>query len=151
MISYVSALKRALVLSAFIAAGSALAGETPPTLDGATVVDADKVKDLHAKGTPIFDVRVANEYVDGHIKGAVSVPYAEKSKKEPAFDASLDKFDVAKLGADKAQPLIIYCNGPECWKSYKASHAAVKAGFKTVYWFRTGYPAWEEKKYPSEK
>ena len=47
-----------------------------------------------------------------------------------------------RLGADKAQVLVFGCNGPECWKSFKASRAALKAGYTQVYWFRTGFPAW---------
>ena len=41
-----------------------------------------------------------------------------------------------------AQPLVFGCNGPECWKSFKASRAALQAGYTKVYWFRTGVPAW---------
>ena len=42
-------------------------------------------------------------------------------------------------------PTVFLCNGPECWKSYKASHQAVALGFKTVYWFRGGMPEWRAK------
>ena len=57
-------------------------------------------------------------------------------------DAKLDGFDVSKLPTDKGAALILACNGAECWKSYKASHAAVKAGYTKVYWFRGGIPEW---------
>ena len=70
------------------------------------------------------------------------LPYVEKSVKDTDYDAKLDTFDVAKLPADKAAPLIFACNGAECWKSYKASHAALKAGHTRVYWFRGGIPEW---------
>ena len=39
--------------------------------------------------------------------------------------------------------MIFHCNGPECWKSYKASQVALASGFRTVYWFRGGMPEWE--------
>jgi len=48
---------------------------------------------------------------------------------------------VAKLG-DKNAELVFGCNGPECWKSFKAGTAAMKAGYKKVYWFRGGFPEW---------
>ena len=38
--------------------------------------------------------------------------------------------------------LVFGCNGPECWKSHKASIAALKAGYKNVNWFRGGLPEW---------
>ena len=128
----------------------AFAADTPASLDGVTVVNADKVKELMAKGTPVVDTRVAAEYAEAHIKGAVSVPYKEKSAKEPGFDASVDSFDLGKLPADKAAAIVFYCNAGECWKSYKASSVAVKAGYKKVMWFRGGIPEWKSKGYPTE-
>jgi len=126
------------------------AGDTPASLDGATVVAADKAKQLMDGGAAMIDSRVANEYAEGHIKGAHSVPYKEKSAKTADYDASQDSFDLAKLPADKGAGIIFACNGPECWKSYKAAHAAVKAGYKKVYWFRGGFPEWKAKGYPVE-
>jgi rhodanese-related sulfurtransferase len=131
-------------------AGLAQASETPATLDGTTVVTAEKVKDLQAKGATVIDARVANEYAEAHIKGAISVPYKEKSAKAPDFDASQDSWDISKLPADKNAAIVLYCNAGECWKSYKASKMAVKAGYKNIYWFRGGMPEWKAKGYPTE-
>lgn len=140
-------------VTALLLAGTfsfAIAAETPPTLEGATVVTAEQVKQLMEKSTPVIDTRVANEYAEEHIKGAKSVPYKEKSAKEKNFDASQDSFDLAKLPQDKAAPLVFYCNAGECWKSYKASVTAIKAGYKKVHWFRGGMPEWKNKAYPTE-
>ena len=128
----------------------AFAADTPATLEGATLVTADKVKELMAKGVPVIDARVANEYAEAHVKGAINVPYKEKSAKAANFDASQDSFDLAKLPKDKAAPLVFYCNAGECWKSYKASAVAMKNGWKQVYWFRGGMPEWKAKGFPSE-
>jgi rhodanese-related sulfurtransferase len=98
----------------------------------------------------VLDARVAAEYADGHIKGAVSVPYREKSDKAVNFDAGQDEFNLSKLPADKAAPVVVYCNGPECWKSYKASILAIKAGHTNVLWYREGYPNWKSKGMPTE-
>lgn len=130
--------------------GAAQAADTPTSLAGATVVTADQVKDLMAKGAVLVDSRVANEYAEAHIKGAVSIPYKEKSPKDVNYDASLDSFDVSKLPADKNAAVIFQCNGPECWKSYKAAKSAIGAGYKKVYWFRGGFPEWKAKGYPTE-
>jgi rhodanese-related sulfurtransferase len=130
--------------------GIAVAAETPATLDGTTLVNAEQVKQLLDKGTAVIDTRVANEYAEEHIKGAKSVPYKEKSAKAKDFDASQDSFDLAKLPQDKAAPLVFYCNAGECWKSYKASVLAIKAGYKKIHWFRGGMPEWKGKAYPTE-
>jgi rhodanese-related sulfurtransferase len=133
-----------------LAALAAQAQQTPPTIDGAKVVTATEVEKLMAQGVPVIDARVANEYADEHIKGAKNVPYKEKSAKATSFDSSLDTFDLNKLPVDRAAPMVIYCNAGECWKSYKATVLALRAGYKQVYWFRGGIPEWKSKKLPTE-
>jgi rhodanese-related sulfurtransferase/ABC-type phosphate/phosphonate transport system substrate-binding protein len=115
---------------------------TPRTLPGATVADAKAVAQLLSAGATYIDTRTEAEFKAGHVPGAVLVPYHEKSAKDADFDAALDKFEIAKLGPDKNEELIFACNGPECWKSFKASQAALKAGYRKVYWFRGGFPEW---------
>lgn len=134
----------------FGSAAVAHAGDTPPSLEGAALVTAEKAKALQDGGALIVDARVANEFADAHIKGAVSIPYKEKSAKAADHDASQDKFDLSKLPADKNKPIVFYCNGAECWKSYKASKSAIGAGYKQVNWFRGGFPEWKAKGYPTE-
>jgi rhodanese-related sulfurtransferase/ABC-type phosphate/phosphonate transport system substrate-binding protein len=115
---------------------------TPRTLAGASVVDAKSVAQLLQGGATYVDTRTDAEFKAGHVPGAKLVPYVEKSHKEADFDAALDAFDVSRLGADRDAALVFACNGPECWKSFKASHAAIKAGYRKVYWFRGGFPEW---------
>ena len=125
--------------------GVALAADTPPALNGANVVSAEEVKALQATGAVIVDNRIASEFSDGHIKGAINIPYREKSDKSVTFDMSQDEFATSKLPSNTATALVFYCNGPSCWKGYKASVAAMKAGYKNINWFRDGFPAWQAK------
>ena len=136
----------ALVLAGTV--GAAVAAETPPGLAGATVVTAEQAKALADGGAAMIDTRVANEYVQEHIKGAKSVVYKEKRPKDVKFDPKEDSFDMAKLPADKNAPVVFYCNGAECWKSYKASKLALDGGYKKVNWLRGGIPEWKAKGYP---
>jgi rhodanese-related sulfurtransferase len=144
--------RRSIYWASFIVFGCAIAfaANTPTSLPGATVVDAATAKSLMAGGAVMIDARVANEYAESHIKGALSVPYKEKSEKTVAYDPAVDSFDLSKLPHDKNAPIIFACNGPECWKSYKATRAALKAGHKKVYWLRGGLPEWEAKGYSVE-
>ncbi len=121
---------------------------TPETLTGATVVGAEQVRDLLAKGVvAIVDTRSAKEYAAEHIAEAVLAAYGEKSLKERDYDVSLDDLAaIAKL--DRARPTVFLCNGPECWKSYKAAREALKMGFTSVYWFRGGMPEWRARGLP---
>ena len=98
---------------------------------------------LQQKGVPVIDVRIVKEFQEKHIRGAISIPYGEKSLKDVAFDAAADEW-AGPDRLDKDKPVIFHCNGPECWKSYKAAKVALANGFKTVYWFRGGFPEWEQ-------
>jgi rhodanese-related sulfurtransferase/ABC-type phosphate/phosphonate transport system substrate-binding protein len=115
---------------------------TPRQLPGAKVIDAGAVAELMGTGAIYIDTRTEAEYRAGHVPQSRLVPYVEKSAKDTDFDARLDTFDLAKLPQDKGAPIIFACNGAECWKSYKASLAAVKAGYRQVHWFRGGFPEW---------
>ena len=123
---------------------------TPTVLPGITAVDAEQARELMGKGVPFYDVRDEREYKEMHIKGAVSVPYKEKSAKEIGFDMSKDEFKIAAVATDRNAPLIFACNGGECWKSYKASVWAQKQGYRSIYWFRGGFPEWKGKGLPVE-
>jgi rhodanese-related sulfurtransferase len=128
----------------------AMAAETPATLAGVKNVTAEEVKKMLEDGVPVIDTRVAAEYAEKTIKGAISVPYKEKSAKDPGFDSSQDQFDLAKLPANKSAPVVFFCNSGECWKSYKASVVAQKAGYTRINWFRGGFPEWSGKGLPTQ-
>lgn len=123
---------------------------TPEFLAGATVVDDEWVK-ANYKKVRVYDARMKAEYVEGHLPGAISVPYKERSGKVVNFDSSKDRVDLSKYPADKNVPIIVYCNGSRCWKSYKTAVLLIRAGYKKVYWYRNnGFPGWQSKGYPVE-
>jgi len=140
----------AAAVLALLCAAPAHATPTPAKLDGVTVVTAAQVQQMMAKGVPVIDTRVAAEYAEKTIKGAISVPYKEKSAKAADFDRKLDSFDLSKLPADKSAPLVLFCNSGECWKSYKASIVARDAGYKQIQWYREGFPDWSAKGLPTQ-
>ncbi len=126
-----------------------LAFTVPRVLPGATVVDAAAVRAaLQSGSATLIDARSVAEYLQGHIPGAISVPYAEVSGPIISFDAAKDGFDFVKRFPDKSAQYIFACNGIECWKSYKAAVWALKHGYQHVLWFRGGYPAWKAAGYP---
>jgi rhodanese-related sulfurtransferase len=139
----------ALVFAALLA-GVVQAAETPGSVAGAKIVAAEDVVKAMAAGAMVVDTRVASEYADAHIKGAINVPYREKSAKSADFDASQDSFDLKKLPADKTAAVVFYCNGPECWKSFKATMWALKGGYTNVSYYRLGFPEWKSKGLPAD-
>jgi len=101
-----------------------------------------ELEDLHKKfkDVVVVDVRSKFEYDTLQIKGAVNVPVALKT-----FDEEVQK--LRQKYADK--PLIFYCNGHTCMKSYKATKHAMKAGLKDVYAYDAGIFEWA-KAYPDQ-
>jgi rhodanese-related sulfurtransferase len=133
-----------------VAAPLALAvEETPNAIPGGNMVTTDQAKQQFDKGAKFIDTRVAAEYAEKHIKGSINVVFKEKHPKVSKTDPE-DAFDLAKLPADKAAPMVFYCNGSPCWKGYKGAAAAIKAGYKNVLWYRDGLPAWTAKSLPTE-
>jgi rhodanese-related sulfurtransferase len=121
---------------------------TPGELRGVQRVTAKQAWELAQKGAKLVDVRTEREYNAKHARGAILIPYGEKSLKAIDFDPKLDSFGgLSKL--DKSQPVVFFCNGAECWKSYKASSVARDAGFTTVYWLRGGMPEWNAEQLPT--
>jgi rhodanese-related sulfurtransferase len=136
----------ALAIAVLFSTAALAAEETPNAIPGGTFVSVEEAKAQFEKGAKFVDARVAAEYAEKHVKGAVSVPYKETHPKVSKVDAA-DGFDAAKVPPG---PVVFYCNGSPCWKAYKAAAAAIKAGHKQVYWFRDGMPAWDAKSLPVE-
>lgn len=138
----------------FLAATVALAEDkpdTPNSLPGGKVISVEDAKKLvDSKGAIFLDTRSVINFGKGHIPGATSVSYKEKSDFKVDFDASQDQLDLSKLPADKAAKLVFYSDGPKGWKSYKAAVVAIKSGYKSVMWMRDGSSVWIAKGYPTE-
>jgi len=147
-INFASLLATAVLTAGFVA--PSFASVTPDKLDGVKLVNAEQARDLQAKGAPMVDTRVAAEFAEKTVKGAISVVYREKSAKAADFDAKQDSFDLSKLPSDKATPVVMFCNSGTCWRSYKAAAVARDAGYKQVYWFRGGMPEWTAKGLPTQ-
>ena len=136
-----SFLAAALVaFSTFAVAHHAGASEVSPMeVEGALTVDAHKAKALFDEGLLFVDTRKDSDWEAGRI------PDAEHLELKSVFsEASLLEI------ASKDQPLVFYCNGEHCMRSSKACAKAVSWGFKNVYYFRDGFPAWKAAGYPVE-
>ncbi|MFK5914114.1 MAG: rhodanese-like domain-containing protein [Woeseiaceae bacterium] len=96
---------------------------------------ADLLRDFNK--VVIVDARSPLEFKTIHIKGAVNIPIA--SRKFPEMAKALRK--------KTKKPIVFYCNGRTCYKSYKAVKAALKAGLKNVYSYDAGMFEWA-KTYP---
>lgn len=108
------------------------------------IVDADFVKahmEIPMPGNVmLIDSRpYKTKFIQGHIPGAVSIPFSE-------FDQKINL-----LPQDKNALLIFYCEGEACKLSHNSAKKAETLGYKNVKVYSKGYPEWITLKgnYPS--
>lgn len=98
-------------------------------------------KEIYDKGHVLFvDARSQNNYEQGHIPGAVSLPLGQ-------FDEMIESF-LSKHALD--QPMVTYCSGRTCEDSHHLARLLLEAGFTDVRVFIDGFPGWEAEGYPVE-
>lgn len=117
---------------------------------GVEIASAEDIIEIRNSGGIIYDIRWHySEYeFEGHIPGAISVPFTEWSKLSTDYNIKEDVFDWSALPKDKNKPVAFYCMGVNCWKSYKVAAEAVKMGYKNVFWYKGGQPEWDKKQLP---
>lgn len=85
-----------------------------------------------------MDVRAVKGFASGHVPRAFNLDVATELSRE-----SLSRI----VGKDE---LVLSCHGKTCPDSAYASAKALMWGFKRVYYFAGGFPAWKEAGYPVE-
>ena len=104
---------------------------------GATTIDLQQAKTLHDRRVKFVDVRAAPDFARGHVPGAFNLDVATELSRE-----SLSRI------VGNNEEFALSCHGKTCPDSAYASAKAVLWGFKRVYYFAGGYPAWKEAGYP---
>jgi rhodanese-related sulfurtransferase len=144
----------ALVVNTFSPRGIALVGQwdtakgliTASSAEGAAgqLQEIDSVawaKDIFDKGDVLFvDARSQNDYENGHIAGAISLPIGQFEKRIGFF---LNRYPLE-------QPIVTYCSGRNCEDSHELARFLSDVGFTNVRIFIDGFPAWEAEGYPVE-
>ena len=100
-----------------------------------------RAKTLFDKGDVLFvDARSQNQYGNGHIPGAVSLPVGQ-------FEERIESF-VNRYPPE--QPIVTYCSGRTCEDSHDLAQLLSDLGFTNVRIFIDGFPGWEAEGYPIE-
>lgn len=87
----------------------------------------------------IVDVRSAYEHRTLRIKGAINIPVSGEGFVN----------EVQKLRSSTVKPIVFYCNGKTCMKSYKAAQKATLAGISNVQAYDAGIMDWA-KSFPQQ-
>lgn len=115
--------------------------EDPPA-GGSEHLEIDATAAAELLGTGLFvDARSRALYLDGHVAGAIGLPYEEF---ETAFG------DVADLLVPGV-PIIVYCEGHECILSHSLAQALRQGGYDDVRVLSGGIAAWQDAGLPMEQ
>jgi rhodanese-related sulfurtransferase len=95
------------------------------------IYEMSQLKDTLDK-VVVVDTRSQYEFDTLRIKGAVNLPVASK-----LFEEGL-----AKLRASTTKPIVFYCNGRTCFKSYIAAKKAREADIDNTFAFDAGIFEW---------
>ena len=66
-------------------------------------IDVDQLAKLHAEGVPIIDVRQPDEYVSGHVPGAVLIPLADVPERVEDIPGDQPVYVICRSGARSAR------------------------------------------------
>jgi rhodanese-related sulfurtransferase len=113
---------------------------SPETIEGIITVDVIEAKKLFDLGVIFIDVRKDKDWNAGRVPDAEHFELSSKFTKE----------NLEHIFTNLEEPMVIYCNGPKCLKSSKASIMALEWGYKKIYYFRAGFPAWKKANNPIE-
>jgi rhodanese-related sulfurtransferase len=100
-----------------------------------------RAKEIFDNGNVLFvDARSQENYEDGHIPGAVSLPAGQ-------FDDQIDSF-LKRHSTDTR--IVTYCSGRTCEDSHHLARLLSAVGFTDVSVFIDGFPSWEAQGFPIE-
>ncbi len=110
-------------------------------IDGIENGDVDQARELYDSGEYIFvDARSPEDYEEGHIKGAVSLPVGHFEEKIAAFMENYPP----------EASIVTYCSGRTCEDSHHLAEFLLEFGYDKVNVFIDGFPGWEAEGHPIE-
>jgi rhodanese-related sulfurtransferase len=103
--------------------------------------DIALAKELWDSNNYVFiDARPRDDYDEGHIQGAVSLPLGQFDEKIEAF---MDQYPPETA-------IISYCSGRTCEDSHRLAELLLAVGYSQINVFIDGFPGWEAQGYPVE-
>ncbi len=102
-------------------------------------ISLDQAYKLYLQNILFVDARNKSDYDYSHIKNSVSLPVFQFED----YKRILETIDVN-------QPIVVYCNGPDCDMSDMLAKILVDSGYRKIFVFTGGWEEWEKVNYPSE-
>jgi rhodanese-related sulfurtransferase len=97
-------------------------------------IELVEVQELIAAGALLIDARHADDYLEAHLEGAISLPLGQVEQLLEGFrkDVPVDRV------------LIAYCNGFGCPDSFDLGVTLLEKGYQQVRVFEGGFPEWRD-------
>ena len=96
--------------------------------------------EIDARRVLIFDARSPAEFATGHLPGALNV--AGKPGLPPSqYTSDIGPIERLVKG-NRAQPIVLYCNGLFCGRSKRLADDLLAASFTSVRRYQLGMPVW---------
>ena len=91
-------------------------------------INMDELKKKQKNGAKLIDVRSSQEYNEGHLKGAINIPYYEIKK------------NIYNILTNQQQEIVLYCqSGVRSKQAYKS---LIKLHYNNVYSLFGGMDNW---------
>lgn len=103
-------------------------------------IKIDVAYKLFKDGIRFIDSRSVEEFSEGHIKGAINIP----------FYGSENHVEVINR-LNKNEIVVTYCSSEDCDISILSGDELFEMGFKRVYVYVGGYDEWTRNNYPTSK
>ena len=109
--------------------------------DGGDQISLDQARKLFEQKAALFlDARSREDYLRGHIRGALSLPWQEVDDRMAAV--------ASRLEGDKI--IITYCDGANCTLSHHLARYLKDMGFTRVRVLKNGWSRWRQNSLPVE-
>ncbi len=114
---------------------------SPEDIEEPVWIELEEAVKYFKEGSALFvDARDEEEYKEGHIHGAVNVPYEWYLEEYPDLSSFLPE--------DKI--LITYCGGTDCESSIELAMVMYERGYSGIKIFFGGWQDWIDNNLPSE-
>lgn len=116
------------------------ANENNAPLGEPQIISLKEALKLHEANVTFIDARSNEDFLKGHIKNAINIPFYE-----------FDTYKNNLTGISKDEPVVCYCEGAECDLSDMLAKKLSQMGYNKVFIFFGGWYAWSDAKYPLSK
>ncbi|MFO7447204.1 MAG: rhodanese-like domain-containing protein [Ignavibacteriaceae bacterium] len=94
--------------------------------------------ELYEAGVIFIDAREHEDYISGHIKNSVNIPYYD-----------FDNYKNSLRNIPKDEPVVTYCGGTDCDLSIVLGNKLNSLGYEKVFVFFGGWEQWQDAEYPT--